>query len=79
MGIDWSIVPQSIVILLATFGYLGSIYAAYVVWPPDGIEILLIGLTRDGLLAIYAFLTGLVVLAGYSYYLHGSELAATAE
>lgn len=78
-GIDWSIVPQSIVILLATFGYLGSIYAAYVVWPPDGVEILLIGLTRGGLLVIYAFLTGLVVLAGYSYYLHWSELAGTAE
>lgn len=78
-GIDWSVVPQSIVILLATFGYLGSIYAAYVVWPPDGVEILLIGLTRDGLLWIYALLTGLVVLAGYSYHLHRSELAAPSE
>lgn len=78
-GVDWSLVPQAIVILLATFGYLGSIYAAYVVWPPDGVEILLIGLTRNGLLWIYAGLTALVLLAGYSYYLHRSELAATAE
>lgn len=78
-GIDWSLVPQSIVILLATFGYLGSIYAAYVVWPPDGVEILLIGLTRNGLLWIYAVLTALVGIAAYSYYLHWSELAATAE
>lgn len=74
-GIDWSIVPQVIILILAALGYLGSIYAAYVVWPPSGIEILVIGLTRGGLLGIYLLLTALIGLAGYSYYLHKAELA----
>ncbi|MDZ7701338.1 MAG: hypothetical protein U5J98_04325 [Halobacteriales archaeon] len=78
-GVDWSNVPQAIVLLLAAAGYLGSIYAAYVVWPPDGVEILLIGLTRTGLVWIYAFLTLLILLSGYSYRLHRAELAGTAE
>lgn len=74
-GIDWSIVPQLIILVLAALGYIGSIYTAYVVWPPSGIEILVIGLSRRGLLAIYVLLTVLIGLAGYSYYLHRDELA----
>lgn len=73
-GVDWSIVPQYIVLVLGLLGYLGSVYAAYVVWPPRGIEILVIGLSRDGLLAGYVLLTALVCLAGFSFYLHRAEL-----
>ncbi|GAA0268357.1 hypothetical protein [Halobacterium noricense] len=75
-GIDWSSVPQLIILVLAALGYLGSIYVAYVVWPPTGIEVLAIGLTRSGLLGIYALLTGLICLAGYSFYLHHAKLTA---
>lgn len=73
-GVDWTHVPQYIVLTLAGLGYAASIYAAYAVWPPDGLDILRIGLTRGGLLWIYALLTVLVSLAGYSYYLHQAEL-----
>ena len=76
-GIDWSIAPQFIILILAIFGYFGSIYIAYVVWPPNGVEILVIGLNRGGLLVIYFVLTVLICLAGYSYYLHQAELAGS--
>lgn len=78
-GIDWSLVPPVIILVLAILGYVASAYAAYVVWPPEGVDILLIGLTRGGLLAIYVLLTGLICLAGYSYYLHRSELVPAEE
>lgn len=78
-GINWSHVPQGIVIAFAVLGYVGFIYIAYVVWPPAGVDVLAVGLTRVGLLWIYALLTVLVSLSGYSYYLHRTELGSPEE
>lgn len=75
-GINWTHVPQAIVLVLAGLGYVGTVYAAYAVWPPQGVDILTIGLTRGGLLAIYVLVTVLVGVAGYSFYLHQTELTA---
>lgn len=77
--INWTVVPQSIVLILAGLGYIGSVYAAYVVWPPQGVDILAIGLTRNVLLVIYMFVTALVGVAGYSFYLHQEELTSIEE
>lgn len=73
-GINWSRVPPAIVVVFALLGYLGSIYTAYAVWPPAGVDILVIGLGKGGLLVVYGVLTLLVVLAGYSFRLHQRAL-----
>lgn len=78
-GIDWSFVPPGIILTFGAMGYIGFIYVAYVVWPPSGVDILAVGLTRNGLLVIYALLTVLVSLAGYSHYLHRVELGSPDE
>lgn len=69
-GINWTHVPQLMVIAMAAVGYVGSIYVAYAVWPPDGVDILLIGLSRSGLIMIYVGITILLVFAAYSFWLH---------
>ena len=46
----------------------------YVVWPPQGVDILQVGLTPNGLLVIYGILTLMVSLGGFSYLLHRVEL-----
>lgn len=76
-NVNWTLVPQVIIFSLAVLGYLGSAYVGYVLWPPGGTDILLIGLSRDGLLFVYAVLTVLVGLAGYSY--HRVKTALEAE
>lgn len=78
-GIDWSLVPAAIVLAFGALGYLGFVYVSYVVWPPDGIDILVVGLTREGLLGIYVVLTTLVCLAGYAYYRHRAAFPAGGE
>ncbi|MFB6081798.1 MAG: hypothetical protein ABEJ67_03150 [Halanaeroarchaeum sp.] len=69
-GINWTHVPQAMVLAMAAVGYLGSIYVAFAVWPPDGMDVLLIGLTRTGLLAIYLLVTVVLLVAWYSFRLH---------
>lgn len=66
--VNWTLVPQTIVFSVAGLGYLASAYVGYVLWPPQGADVLTIGLTRGGLLVVYAVLTALVCLAGYSYH-----------
>lgn len=73
-GINWSLLPAGIMYVFGALGYLGFAYVGYVVWPPDGVDIIAVGLTRSGLLVIYVLLTGLIGLVGYSHYLHRVEL-----
>lgn len=74
--IDWTLIPQGIIMAVAALGYLVSAYVGYVLWPPEGTDILIIGLTREGILSIYAVLTALVCLSGYSYYRVKTKLDA---
>lgn len=76
-GINWRNVPQAIIFGLALCGYVGSSYVGYILWPPEGVDILIIGLTRNGLFVIYVLLTVLVGLAGISYALHLRELGSS--
>lgn len=73
-GVNWTFVPQAFIFALGAFGYLAAAYVGYILWPPNGVDILVIGLTRTGLLLIYTLLTILVCLACYSYYVVKVEL-----
>jgi len=70
--IDWTAVPQAIIFVLVVLGYFTSAYVGYVLWPPEGVDVLQVGVTRSVLVVIYAILTMLVGLAGYAYYRHQS-------
>lgn len=78
-GINWAKVPQALILTIAILGYFAFVYVAYVVWPPAGVDVLTVGLDRNGLLGIYALFTALVSLSGYSYYLHVAELTPDTE
>lgn len=73
--VNWSLLPAGIMYVIAAVGYVGFAYVGYVVWPPDGIDIIAVGLTRTGLLVIYMVLTAMICLVGYSHYLHRVTLA----
>ena len=71
--INWTLVPAGIMYVFAVLAYVGFAYVGYVVWPPDGIDIIAVGLSRTGLIVIYVLLTVMVCLVGYSYYVHRVE------